>query len=251
MAKPTARLEGIGEFQQPGEASCEQARRLFFETLAEIRPKFLATLEKGPYHVILKENIQLVGGSETPPEELRRKLQKLRKAIEVWCARWDLKDEWCRRLAYDTALEWIRTPGNRRKWAPEDWEWLAPGSFPRGPEFTFSFRPWNYVLETRPKYEAELMVFLKKCLQEQLDTAEQVAVERYGLVRSRAKREPIHFYWLARRFLGESAADIARFSPKQLTTRAVEKAIRSLADHLQLTLPPRKPTIRSSNGYRT
>ncbi len=245
MAKRTARLEGIGEFQEPGEASRQQARRFFFERLAEIRPRFLATLEEGPYQVILKENIQLVPGSETPTEKLRQKLQKLREAVEIWCAQWNLEDDWCRRLAYDTVLAWIRTPRKRHKWAPEDWEWLAPVSFPRGPKFTFAFRPWNYILETRSNYETGLRLYLEKRLQEHLETAEQEAIEMYGLVRSRTKREPIHFYWLARRFLGETAADIARFSPKPPTARAVQKAIKSLADHLQLTLPPQKTKTRA------
>jgi len=245
MAKRTARLEGVGEFQQPGETSREQARRIFFSTLAEIRPEFLATLDEGPYQVILKENIQLVQGSETPPEELSQKLQKLRKAIEVWCARWGLKDDWCRSLAYETALEWICTPDSRGKWAPEVWEWLLPVSFPRSREFTFRFRPWNYVLETQPRYETELRVSIEKRIREELEAAEQAAIEEYGLVRTTTKRKQLHFYWLARRFLGEPASDIARFSPKQLTARAVEKAIKSLADYLQLSLPlkAKDPTL--------
>lgn len=236
MAKKTIRLEGLGEFQFRGEAGRRFARRRFFEALSDRCPKFLETLD-GPYSVVSRLKIELVAGSETPPEKLKPKLAELRRAIDKWCVRWNLKDGWCRDLAHDTVLEWIRTPSWKGKWAADDSEWLDDVSFPCSSQFTFNFRPWSYVLERRTDYEAELKTSFESRLKQQLQLAEREAVEKWRLVRSKTKREPDHFYWLARRFFGETAADIARFMPKGLTPRAVEKAIKSLADYLQLSLP--------------
>lgn len=238
MAKKAIRLEGLGEFQFPGEAGRQFARRRFFEGLSNVCPKLLETLD-GPYFVVSGQKIELVSGSETSPEKLKPKLAELRRAIDKWCVRWNLKDGWCRDLAYDTVLEWIRTPSWKGKWAPDVSEWLDDVSFPKSAQFIFSFRPWRYVLETRTDYEAKLKASFESWLKQQLQAAELEAVEKWLLVRSRMKREPDHFYWLARRFFGETAADMARSMPKGLTPRAVEKAIKSLADYLQLSLPPK------------
>ena len=235
MAKNSIRLEGVGEFQFPGEAGRRFARRRFFEALSDVCPKFLETLD-GPYSVVSGQKIELVSGSETPPEKLKLKLAKLRRAIDKWCVRWNLKDGWCRDLAYDTVLEWIRTPTWKGKWAPDDSEWLDDVSFPYSFEFTFSFRPWRYVLERRTDYEVALKTSFESRLKQQLEAAEREAVNKWRLIRSRTKREPDHFYWLARRFFGQAAADMARSMPKSITPRAVEKAIKSLADYLQLSL---------------
>lgn len=243
MAKKTIRLEGAGEFQFPGEAGRRFARRWFFEALAAVRPKLLETLD-GPYSVVRKQKIELASGSETPPEKLAPKLAKLRRAIDKWCVRWNLKDSWCRDLAYDTVLEWIRTPSWKGKWAPDDSEWMEVVSFPRSSQFSFSFRSWRYVLERRADYEADLKTSFENQLKRFLEAAEREAIEKCRLVRSKTKREPDHFYWLARRFFGETAADMARSMPKALTPRAVEKAIKSLADYLQLSLPPKTKTRR-------
>ncbi|MGO9607221.1 MAG: hypothetical protein ACLQAT_28145 [Candidatus Binataceae bacterium] len=243
MAK-TNRLEGIGEFHFPGEAGRRFARRRFFEALAAVCPKLLETLE-GPYSVARKEKIELASGSETPAEELAPKLAKLRRAIDKWCVRWNLKDGWCRDLAYDTVLAWIRTPSWNGKWAPDDSEWLEVVSFPCSSQFTFSFRPWRFVLERGTEYEANLKNSFENQLKQHLEAAEHNALKRCRLIRSKAKRESDHFYWLARRFFGQTGADMARSMPRGLTPRAIEKAIKSLADYLQLSLPPTRKTRRS------
>ena len=239
----TIRLDGVGDFQFPGEAGYRFARRRFFEALATVCPKLLETLDV-PYSVACKQEIELASGSETPSQKLAPKLAKIRGAIDEWCARWNLEDGWCRDLAYDTVLEWIRTPSWKGRWAPDDSEWMDVDAF-RSCQFTFSFRPWRYFFETETEYEADLKTSFQKQLKQHLEAAERNAVKEFGLSRTKTKREKDYFYWLARRFFGETAADIARSMPKGLTPRAVEKAIKLLADYLQLSLTPKSKAPRS------
>ncbi len=237
MSRYSNRFEGIGEFQFPGHYTLEHGRRLFFDALAKVEPEVPRSLVAGPYKVALSSGMDLSGETPSSRDRLRAALRGVRKAARAWCARWGLVDPWCVDLAHDTVLRWVREPEFKDRWAEEVWEWIHEDSFPRFHDLKFEFRGWSIVLQTWNDFEATAQASYEKYLDEYRSEVELRAVTRLGLVRTKTKRRPDHFYWLARHVLRrERPSEIARFSV-DASAGSVGKAIRRLARDIGLTLP--------------
>ena len=233
------RFEGIGEFQFPGDSALEHGRRLFFDALVQVEPEVLRSLVAGPYQVALKSGIDLSAETPSSRGQLTAAVRKVRKAAKAWCARWGLVDPWCVDLAHDTALGWLREPERKGSWAEEAWEWIHEDSFPRWRDLKFEFRGWRMVRKTWKDFEAAALASYEKYLDEYRREAELGAATHLGLVRTKTKRQPDHFLWLARHVLRrETPSEIARFSA-DASADSVRKAIGRLARDIDLTLRTR------------
>jgi hypothetical protein len=247
----------IGEYSERE----PHASRAFFvgEVLGKVEPATFATL------------LELFSDCPEVAQLNDPKLVGVRTKIKSWALRWHLTDEWCIDIGLSVLLivrhcfSLVTRHFGAVANSPEDSAltlsfhdivkldgWLAEqardGAVPSfhkdlttglvQASFPFEHPAWDPTMDTRTEFEKSAKDLFQKSLGAYCDLVEAAAIDQ-GLRKTRSKRTPEHYRWLARfQVKGESPADIWRSLPTgdSRSRRAVEKAIQEAARDIGLTL---------------
>ncbi len=216
--------------------SVQHARLLFLNAAAELEASILESLRAGPYQALLTVSKPGRLLFDWRHVENVVELRGLRNSLKKWAARWYLIDPWCLEWALQTISMWSLNP-NFRGWFHNA---IAVGRL-ETENLTVDLGRWDPSRESRDGFEAKAKAWFEHALKEYCDAVEAQSIGA-GLKRTPEKRSREHFAWLARfQIRGEKPADIWRFHPVRHhgSRRAVEKAIKDLAQFIGLTLRDR------------
>lgn len=173
-----------------------------------------------------------------------------------WSRRHNLNDMWCRERAYETLDLWSHIPACRKAhlWQDESaWQTIMPqvasGGGRTNFDFVFSYNTLYPREGFRRDVKQRILEACEKELDAFLDKREQMAREG-GMVATPQKHAQEHFEWLVRRQVQgmtcQAIFDLYQEQVKSMrgtqaiprsfgTVRAVEKAVKELADFIGLT----------------
>lgn len=225
---------GGGQFSRSSGpfAALNDLRARFMAAAFEVEPKLKRTLRA------LYDN-QLLGNPEwletsfrgnlAPPSDSAFDLA--RNLLRGWSEPWGLSDPWC--------IDWLLEHRLFVWWAKERGQvgvvtrlWSGALPLERVP-FSLEVEGWDTTEEIRTDFEAGVRKRFEAELSKYCDERESEA-EAAGYVRTRERRNPNHFAWLA-------CYQVCRFSPaaiaKALNVRlyAVQYAVNSLTREIDLT----------------
>jgi len=214
---------------------------LLLEVLFEIEPEVEDSLDR------IADTLPGSVGVEGPDPAVPR------EKVREWMRRWNLEAEWCRKAAEQFVLVWWRrTQRGGQAYRFEALKRRAHHDEKAAQPFMdcrlkIDFGSWPLTQWTKPKFKERCRKKFEKELLAFCSEIEKKAVA-IGMIRTREKRERDHFNWLARRLIKrESATAIQRTIPlpDRPTTRAINKAINTLASELDLRLPKSKRSSAS------
>jgi hypothetical protein len=242
---------GGGDFERQGggekAGSVNEGRCHFLAAAIEVEPEVLDSLGRAvkvlsaicarqeEAREIAAYRSETLGLAFVPIPSKPDLFRPLEESLSAWARRFNLTDSWCFAWAEQTVFDWYKSG---RK--PEGF--IYPCTAPSGvvalPAGPFRFEAWEPDLERQAEYRQRLLQRLDRYL-----AVVQAAAERAGAQSVPVKRNPEHYFWLARvQVRGESIADICRNSVdgdsgwKQYD--AFKKAVERTAAEIGLTLRP-------------
>ena len=260
------RLEPPQLVLQVEQASIQEGRKAFLTAAGHVEPALLDSLSQRPLEAFVRSvkdpNLMIFDWRQV---EVTRSFRELRGAVLEWSSRWKLTGRWCLESIVQTLSWWHLRPFElaQKTWHHEE---LTSQPFPV-PRPELKLRPWDPTLLTRSDYEDEVRSIIDRQIARYLDEVEERA-RAAGLIKTPERREPEHFYWLARyQIKGERPAEIAEgrdlggcwsrigssseeeaalARDRAAKVQAVKKAIARLAKFISLTPRSKLETDKDS-----
>jgi hypothetical protein len=182
------------------------------------------------------------GGGLAPPSQ--EAFDLARTLLKLWGEQFQLRDQWC--------LDWAWAEKLAVWWAQERKQFGVIQSFWSGPPpvradpLRVEASAWDVTGSTRSTFEELAREQFERTPGEYCEQLE-AAARSAGYVRTKERRNPDHFRWLASyqvcRFSRSAIADAIGFH-----RQAVQYAIRGLAREIGLTLRPPTASLRAKNA---
>jgi hypothetical protein len=254
MTKRRSFRAGRGEYSTSRGpfSAVNDLRSRFMVATFEVEPDLEPTLQT-LYNGQLRGNRQWLEtpfrGNLAPPSD--KAVDLGRSLLKPWCESRGLSDPWC--------LDWLLVhrlfvwwAGERRQVGLVTGYWAGAPPLEHIP-FQLEFDGWDRTEKIRADFETEVRERFEAALSNYCDERESEA-EAAGYIRTRERRNPEHFYWLAgyqvcgwsagriadaldepgsRSYESDSPPPTNEERPKR---RGVERRIRELAETIGLTL---------------